>query len=137
MTKRSTFRATLLALSLVASATGAAHADDRGGPNAALVDQSGQGNAAYLRQAGSANTGAITQVGNRNTACLYQMGRQLDGSIDQAGNDQSLAMIQTNAGTHMVPMQVCIAQATAMTPRQAFLNSQAARARARTTFRGR
>ena len=127
MTKRTPLRATLLALCFAASAEGAAHADPIDRANSAVVDQAGQDNAAYLRQAGSANAGAITQTGNRNTACLYQMGRQLDGSIDQTGNDQSVAMIQTNAGTHMVPMQVCIAQATSLSPRQAFLNSQRAR----------
>ena len=71
--------------------------------------------------------GAIAQEGNRNSACLYQIGRRLDGSINQQGDDQSLAIIQTNAGMHPVSMQVCIAQATSLSPRQAFLNSQRAR----------
>lgn len=71
--------------------------------------------------------GAIAQEGNRNSACLYQIGRWLDGSINQQGDDQSLAIIQTNAGMHPVSMQVCIAQATSLSPRQAFLNSQRVR----------
>lgn len=128
-TTRTLLRAMMLALCL-ASAAGTAEADPIRRGNSAVVDQTGQGNAAFLRQSGSANAGAITQTGNRNSACLYQMGHRLDGAIDQVGDDQSVAIIQTNAGMHPVPMYVCVAQATSLSPRQAFLNGRAGRTRA-------
>jgi hypothetical protein len=54
----------------------------------------------------------ITQQGSGNTACLIQAGRNLNGSVQQVGDNQSDGLLQHRWGSDVIPVDVCTTATT-------------------------